>query len=91
VFNREPWKHFVLNLTISCIVFLLIVWWASIAEMLAAIAQVDPATSPLTVNPSGDPPNFVDPPSLAGTVFAVGLTFFDQHRLGIIASLHQLE
>jgi hypothetical protein len=48
---------------------------ASTAEMLAAMAQMDPATVPLAVNPSGAPPNFVDPPSLAGTVFAVGLAF----------------
>jgi hypothetical protein len=47
---------------------------ASTAEMAAAMAQMDPSTVPLAVNPSGAPPNFVDPPSLAGTVFAVGLT-----------------
>ena len=36
--------------------------------------QIDPTKTPIAVNPSGAPPNFDDPPSLARTVFAIGLT-----------------
>lgn len=46
---------------------------ASAAEMAAAMTQMDLSTIPLAVNPSGAPPNFVNPDSLANTVFGVGL------------------
>ena len=34
----------------------------------------DPTTIPIAPNPAGGPPNFVNPPSLAHTILAVGLT-----------------
>jgi hypothetical protein len=43
------------------------------ADMVAAMAEMDLSTIPLATNPSGAPPNFTNPPSMAGTVFAVGL------------------
>lgn len=35
---------------------------------------IDPANTPIAPNPNGDPPNFIDPPSLGPAVLAVGLT-----------------
>lgn len=34
---------------------------------------IDPSTIPIAPNPNGDPPNFVDPPSLAPAVLGVGM------------------
>ena len=46
-----------------------------------SVWQIDPSNTPLATNPSGASPNFDNPPSLAGAVFAVGLT------LSIISSV----
>ena len=37
-------------------------------------AQLDPTKIPLAVNPSGAPPNFVDPPILISGAYATGVT-----------------
>jgi hypothetical protein len=42
----------------------------------------------LAQNPSGAPPNFVDPPSLIATVQAVGITFSIVALALIVARLH---
>jgi len=36
--------------------------------------NVDPSKIPLALNPNGDPPNFIDPPTLAPAVLGVGVT-----------------
>lgn len=36
--------------------------------------NVDPSKTPFARNPNGDPPNFLDPPTLAPAIFIVGLT-----------------
>lgn len=40
-----------------------------------ATPALDPNTTPLTPNPSGAPPNFVDPETLAPTTLATGVVF----------------
>lgn len=34
---------------------------------------IDPSTIPIASNPNGDPPNFIDSPSLAPAVLGVGI------------------
>ncbi|RDL41443.1 uncharacterized protein BP5553_01422 [Venustampulla echinocandica] len=43
--------------------------------------RLDPSNTPLAANPSGAPPNFANPPSLADSVFWVGLV------LGIVTTI----
>lgn len=42
--------------------------------MSAIPPGADLSKIPLALNPTGEPPNFVDPPSQGATAFAVGLT-----------------
>lgn len=42
--------------------------------MASLSPNVDTSKIPFARNPNGDPPNFLDPPSLAPAIFIVGLT-----------------
>jgi hypothetical protein len=42
--------------------------------MDSASPNLDPSKIPLALNPNGDPPNFIDPPTLAPAVLGAGVT-----------------
>jgi len=48
---------------------------------------VDPSQIPLAVNPNGDPPNFINPPSLAPAMLEVGVTLIIISRILVILRL----
>lgn len=49
--------------------------------------NIDPSRIPIALNPNGDPPNFVDPPSLAHFISAVGMTLIVISALFVIVRL----
>ncbi len=49
--------------------------------------QRDLSKTPLAINPSGIPPNFDDPPSLAGTLCAVGATLLFLSAIFVVIRL----
>lgn len=49
--------------------------------------NIDLSKIPLELNPNGDPPNFVDPPSLAHVISAVGITLIVISSLCVVVRL----
>lgn len=49
--------------------------------------KVDPSKTSFAANPNGDPPNFLDPPSLAPDIFTVGLSLIIISGLIVILRL----
>ena len=48
----------------------------------------DPNTTPLAMNPNGDPPNFVNPETQAPTVLATGLLLIIISTICVVARCH---
>lgn len=57
------------------------------AAMASLLPKVDPSKTSFAANPNGDPPNFLDPPSLALDIFTVGLSLIVISGLLVILRL----